>query len=277
MDLKTIFDESGDIPGSYSYVDDDTGLKKYKGGRKIKFMRGYSDEGELIFDPFDPKRKEEANGTNINYNKRFSKEMKQHHKLIRQQAMYVDQLEKLFRATTGLGTANPRQLTKTDVELASVLSQARGQLLQMINGVGSLKKTIADLYLKQLGRSGSSVDVPVLDSADMRGSHTLQQILASGANNVPAYSDMNIDDLPSVDSIEDESLLGNQIRYENQNIKLAILHDLSTSKNTPVAINEAGQLLEDYDIPSYMNDVDVYHTEGIAKDKMGHTFPLIVQ
>lgn len=276
MNLKEMFDEEGGLEPSSNYVED-LGFKRHKVGKKIKFMRGYTDDGELIFDPFDPKQRNESSEKTINYNKKFSKEMKQHHKLIRQQALYVDQLEKLFRATTGLGTSNPRQLTKTDVELASVLSQARGQLLQMINGVSSLKKTVADLQMKQwqkLTVSTGSVDVGGT-SDDLRGSAVLKQLLSSDLNNIPATS---LDNLPDANDIDDdESLVSVDVKNEGRNIQLAIIHDSETSSNIPVALNENGEIIDDYKIPSHMNDVDVYLTEGIAKTKFGETFPLIIR
>lgn len=277
MDLKQMFDEDKDYDKSYDYTDD-LGLKKYKPSKKIKFMRGYTDDGELIFDPFDPKQRKESPDKTVNYNKKFAKEMKQHHKLIRQQATYVDQLEKLFRATTGLGTSNPRQLTKTDVELASVLSQARGQLLQMIGGVSSLKKTIADLNLKQYERlSKVGTDSGTITNEDLKGSSMLKEILTADINHTTP-STSSLDDLPDVNSIDnDDSMVSIDVRNEGRNIQLAIIHDTATSTNIPVALNEAGEIVNDYSIPSYMNDVDLYVTEGIAKSKLGHTFPLIIR
>ena len=276
MDLKEIFDEE-DIMRSSDFVED-IGIKKRKVGKKIKFMRGYTDDGELIFDPFDPKQRNESPDKTVNYNKKFSKEMKQHHKLIRQQAIYVDQLEKLFRATTGLGTNNPRQLTKTDVELASVLSQARGQLLQMINGVSTLKKTIADLQLKQWQRmaTGNNDDNSAINTSDdLRGSAVLKQLISSNIAQIPSAQMDNLPDINDID--DDESLVSVDVRNEGKNIQLAIIHDTETSSNIPVALNENGEILDDYKIPSYMNDVDVYLTEGIAKSKLGDTFPLIIR
>lgn len=277
MDLKEIFDEESPMDESSADYTVDLGLKKFKPSRKIKFMRGYTDDGELIFDPFDPKQRNETPDKTVNYNKKFSREMKQHQKLIRQQAQYVDQLEKLFRATTGLGTTNPRQLTKTDVELASVLSQARGQLLQMISGVSSLKKTIADLQLKQYARLASDTLAATKQDAEvpeMRGSAVLQQILSNNLNQLPE-NNPSLDDLPGID--DDDSLVGKNVRYENQNIQLAVIYHMDDSTHEPVAINEAGEIIDDYELPSYMNDVDLYMTEGVAKDQMGHTFPLIIR
>ena len=275
MNLKEMFDEDSGMDSSSSYVDD-LGFKPHKVSKKIKFMRGYTDDGELIFDPFDPKQRNESAEKTINYNKKFSKEMKQHHKLIRQQAVYVDQLEKLFRATTGLGTSNPRQLTKTDVELASVLSQARGQLLQMISGVSSLKKTIADLQMKQWQKMAvqSGTDTPAT-SDDLRGSAVLKELLSANVNNIPQASMENLPDMNDID--DDDSLVSVDVKNEGRNIQLAIIHDSETSSNIPVALNENGEILEDYKIPSHMNDVDVYLTEGIAKTKFGETFPLIIR
>ena len=272
-----MFDEDKDYDKSYDYTDD-LGLKKYKPSKKIKFMRGYTDDGELIFDPFDPKQRKESPDKTVNYSKKFAKEMKQHHKLIRQQATYVDQLEKLFRATTGLGTSNPRQLTKTDVELASVLSQARGQLLQMIGGVSSLKKTIADLNLKQYERlAKAGTDSGTITNEDLKGSSMLKEILAADINHTTP-STSSLDDLPDINSIDnDDSMVSIDVRNEGRNIQLAIIHDTATSTNIPVALNEAGEIVNDYSIPSYMNDVDLYVTEGIAKSKLGHTFPLIIR
>lgn len=279
MDLKEMFDAEQVDDSPSTYEPSDLGLRKFKPSRKkLQFMRGYSDDGELIFDPFDPKNRNDDGTKPVNYNKKFSKEMKQHHKLIRQQAMYVDQLEKLFRQTTGLGTANPRQLTKTDVELASVLSQARGQLLQMINGVSGLKKTIADLQLKQLTKftgTGENGEVPQM-TTDLKGSTILQSILAEDASHL-ASGTPDTSNLPSIESLDDDSLVSVDVKNENRNITLAILYDSETSKATPIALSETGEVVDDYNIPSYMYDVDLFLTENVARSKLGHTFPIIVK
>lgn len=277
--MRALFNECADPDpdSSFDYTPDDLGLKKLRSGKKIKFMRGYSDDGELIFDPFDPKADKESQP--INYNKRFSKEMKQHHKLFRQQQQFVDQLEKLVRLSTGLGTSNPRQLTKTDVELIGTLIQARTSLYNMAGGIGSLKKTIADLQLKQLQKMAASSAATTMDqpvtSDDLRGSAVLSQIINSGIRRDMMGDMGSVGDLPDIDSMDDESLVGVDVRNENRNITLAVLYDTSTSETTPVALNENGEVVDDYNIPSYMNDVDVHLTEKVAKDGYGHTYPLI--
>lgn len=277
MDLKSLFDESSDILDSSSKYDSyDGGVKTYKSGRKIKFMRGYNDDGELIFDPFDPLRKDESNGHNVNYNKRFSKEMKQHHKLIRQQALYVDRLEKLFMSTTGLGTANPRQLTKTDVELASVLSQARGQLLQMINGVGGLKKTIADLQLKQFRGFAGELGGGDVSSMDATGAAILQNIIRADASRADLQNSSDPDSYQDLDSIDDEYAMPNSVINEKRGVQLVALYDTETGIAEPVGQLPTGEIVRDgVDIPLHSRDLTVYLSEKMAKDSVGNTYQLV--
>ena len=147
--------------------------------------------------------------------------------------------------------------------------------MQMIGSVSSLKKTIADLQLKQLAKLETpAIDDQTADSPGLRGSAVLNQILSSNMNQLQE-SEQSLDDLPGID--DDDSLVGKNVRYENQNIRLAIIHRTDDSTNIPVALNEAGEIIDDYEIPSYMNDVDLYMTEGVAKSKLGHTFPLIIR
>ena len=152
--------------------------------------------------------------------------------------------------------------------------------MQMISSVGTLKKTIADLQLKQWQKLPTVVnaDESPLSNGELRGSAVLQQLMSVPREQLQQPTATDINNLPTMEEIDnDESLVSVDVKNEGKNVQLAILYDSETSNTIPIAMNDSGEIIDDYNIPSYMNDVDLYLTEGIARSKLGHTFPLIIR
>lgn len=84
-----------------------------------------------------------------NYNKEFEPELNMLRTLVAEQNRFTADLQKRFQNAAGPATKDAQYPNKTLVELASAISTGRSNSLGMLREIGNLKKTIADLYMKQ--------------------------------------------------------------------------------------------------------------------------------
>lgn len=91
--------------------------------------------------PKKPKKK--------NYNKEFEPELNMLRTLVAEQNRFTADLQKRFQNAAGPAAKDAVAPNKTLVELASVIASSRSNSLGMLREIGGLKKTIAELYMKQ--------------------------------------------------------------------------------------------------------------------------------
>lgn len=134
------------------YSDEKTKKKKYR-----KWIDEETTTGLTGDKPKKPKKK--------NYQKEFAPELKMLQNLVADQNRFTADLQKRFQQMIGPNLKDASPLNKTEVELASVLNNSRSNALGVLNAIGSVKKTIADLYLRQKkqdyelnGKGGSDID-----------------------------------------------------------------------------------------------------------------------
>lgn len=84
-----------------------------------------------------------------NYNKEFEPELNMLRSLVAEQNRFTADLQKRFQNAAGPATKDAQMPNKTLVELAAAIGTGRSNSLGMIREIGNLKKTIADLYMKQ--------------------------------------------------------------------------------------------------------------------------------
>lgn len=84
-----------------------------------------------------------------NYNKEFEPELNMLRTLVAEQNRFTADLQKRFQNAAGPAAKDAMTPNKTLVELASVIASGRSNSLGMLREIGSLKKTIAELYMKQ--------------------------------------------------------------------------------------------------------------------------------
>lgn len=108
-----------------------------------------------------------------NYNKEFESELNMLKTLVADQNRFTADLQRRYNIMAGPNTKDAMPLNKTHVELASVINASRSNALGVLNAIGNVKKTIADLYMKQkkldsdLGNSGNinTADIGLLGSS----------------------------------------------------------------------------------------------------------------
>lgn len=84
-----------------------------------------------------------------NYNKEFAKELNMLQALVVDQNKFTNDLQKRYQTMVGPNTRDASPLNKTEVELAGIVNNARNNSLGFLREIGNIKKTIADLYMRQ--------------------------------------------------------------------------------------------------------------------------------
>lgn len=107
-----------------------------------------------------------------NYNKEFEPELNMLRTILAEQNRFTADLQKRFQNAAGPATKDAQFPNKTLVELAAAITSGRVNSLGMLREIGNIKKTVADLYMKQakldadMGKGGSfeSSDVGLMGS-----------------------------------------------------------------------------------------------------------------
>lgn len=125
-------------------VGDDLEYTTPKGSKK-KYKKWIDDEaGQNVVLAAKPKKIKKQN-----FQKQFDPELNMLKSIVTDQNRFTADLQKRFNIAVGPATKDCPMPNKTLVELASVINAGRGNSLGVLREVGNLKKTIADLYMKQ--------------------------------------------------------------------------------------------------------------------------------
>ena len=124
-------------------VGDDFAFEEKK-EKKKKYKKWIDEEDDNKVIEVKQKKKKKRN-----YHKEFEPELNTLRKLLTEQNKFTDDIQKRF--TNAIGPANKDAMppNKTMVELASVINASRSNALGLLRELGSVKKTIADLSMKQ--------------------------------------------------------------------------------------------------------------------------------
>lgn len=117
--------------------------EKKKG--KKKYRKWITDE-DGSSDALVPKKKKPKKK---NYNKEFEAELSMLKAIVADQNRFTNDLQKRFQNAAGPATKDAMPLNKTLVELAAAVNTSRSNALGYLNAISGLKKTIAELYMKQ--------------------------------------------------------------------------------------------------------------------------------
>lgn len=123
---------------------DDLDYSSPKKGKKKKYRKWIGDDDTTpILTPKPKKAKKK------NYRKEFEPELNMLKTIVADQNRFTVDLQRRFQNAAGPATKDGMPPSKTLVELASAVNASRQNSLGLIREIGSLKKTIAELYLKQ--------------------------------------------------------------------------------------------------------------------------------
>jgi len=119
------------------YISPKKNKKKYK-----KWLSDDADANVILTAKPEKKKKR-------NYNKEFEPELNMLKSIVTDQNRFTVDLLKRYQNAAGPNTKDSMPLNKTLVELAAVINNSRSNSLGVLREIGNIKKTIADLYMKQ--------------------------------------------------------------------------------------------------------------------------------
>ena len=133
--------------------------------RKKKYKNWIGDEDSA------PTAKKPKKVKKKNYNRIFAPELNMLRTLSANQNRLATEMQRRFQNAAGPATKDAMPLNKTLVDMAAVVNSSSSNALSYLNAIASVKKTIAELYIKQAkdeaGKAGSgeTADLSLIGSA----------------------------------------------------------------------------------------------------------------
>jgi hypothetical protein len=168
-----------------------------KKSKKKRFKKWIDDELTNANINAKPKKAKKKN-----YNKEFASELNMLKNLVAEQNKFTQTLQKRYDIMAGPNTKDAMPLNKTQVDLASAINASRANSLGVLREIGGIKKSIADLTMKQkkldadLGSSGdiSSGDIGLMGSSiasSLFGDSGLYNNSSSSTNGISGNGGIN--------------------------------------------------------------------------------------
>ena len=238
-----------------------------------------------VFNPDGKKKKKKKKNKNepTDYEKKFEPEAALLRSLLIDQNKFVDSLQKEYDFLKS-NKSTSRGINKNITDLISNITNARNLSMQLIDKNTSLKKTIADLTMKERKELfGNSLD-DVENLNDFASTYLKQMIserhqLMAGTNS--DISDYSIDEMASIvsdtllnseDAEERSDETRKYLEYENRNVTVYVYMNSSDETDYDyVAIDENGDELDDYPLP-FKGKLTVNRSTNMATDIYGQKY-----
>ena len=239
---------------------------------------GYDEKGKK-------KKKKKKKDKLTNYKKEFEPEMVLLRGLLVDQEKFVESLQKEYNFIKG-NKSTSRGVTKSITDLINNITQARSLSMQLVDKHTSLKKTIADLEMKErkekAGLLGEGDDLSNFASTYLKQmiSERQQMLQGNGAAGVSDYSPdeagMFISDILSNDdeTANRESEIDRYLEYENRNVTIyVVMNSKDEEEYEYVARDENGEEIPDYPLP-FKGKLTVNRSTNMATDIYGQRYPV---
>lgn len=172
-------------------------VKPKKNKKKYKKWIDDDSNGNVVLTAKPAKKKKK------NFHKEFEPEITMLKAIVADQNRFTTDLQKRYQNAAGPIAKDAMPLNKTLVELASVINASRSNSLGVLKEIGNLKKTVADLYMKQkkldsdLGGGGdfNSTDIGLMGSSiaqNMFGN----AIATASVGSIPDTNPVSLGDRP---------------------------------------------------------------------------------
>lgn len=226
------------------------------------------------------KKKKKKDGEAQDYSGEFDAENNLYTNLLREQSKFTDTLQKKFDAMESV-KSSARGVGKFTTDLIASINTARALSLQITEKKVNLKKTIAELNMKEKEKFGKNAG----DTADigMLGSSVLQKMINDNATK-PSYgefeiTDANMDDIyeelaSDFEQTEENEEADAYLKYESSGVEIHVKIDESNGKREFIAIDKNGDEVFDYPLPQ-MTELTINHSTGIATDIYSRKYPII--
>ena len=226
------------------------------------------------------KKKKEKEGTK-DYNVEFEPEMALIKNLLADQNRFVDSLQKRYDILEST-KSSARGVGKFTTDLISAISQSRGISRQLVTDMVSLKKTIADLNMKEKKENAAALDGG--DDLNNFSATFLKNLISKGKEDAFNYGDdapvegtdsdifSNIsEELADSDRSPD---IDTYLKYESRDVKLVAYVNKETDEWELKAVASDGEILDDYPIP-YIEHMEINRSTELASDEFHTKYPIV--
>lgn len=195
---------------------------------------------------------------------------------------FTDSLQKRYYALEST-KSSARGVGKFTTDLISSINQSRSVSSQLLNNITSLKKSIADLNMKERKEAAAANGGDGEDLSNFSASF-LRKLIQQDRSDAAMYGDAvpisgdeddifdNISELLADNGRSDE--VDKYLKYENRNVELVAYVDPDTDAYEIKAIAEDGEELYDYPIPE-VERMDINHSTEIATDEYHTRYRII--
>lgn len=232
-------------------------------------------------------KKKEKKGDRTDFKKEFDPEMGALKCLLLSQNEFVGQLQNEFNQMNKQ-KSSARGIGKFTNELVSNINTARKVSADLIKQISDIKKTVADLSMKERKELGALVDgdgnisdnaaalLKQLITGDRKafmgdGAATVED-LTDDEYMATAISDA-MNELGDAENHQEEESQ-KYLRYEGRGVKVkVILNDDGT--HTFFAEDQEGNIVDDYPLPSNSTALSINRSTMIAKDDYGVAYQIV--
>lgn len=228
------------------------------------------------------KKKKKDKNEPTDFKKEFEPEAALLRNLLVDQNKFVESLQKEYDYLKS-SKSSSRGMNKNMTDLIANITSARNLAMQLVDKHTALKKTIADLSMKEKKEMSGSLD-GMENLSDFASSYLKQMIserqqLMTGTN--ADVSDYSIDEMASLigenlmtgDDVEDrDPEIEKYLEYENRNVKIYVyMNPDDESDYDYIAIDENGIEIDDYPLP-FKGNLSVNRSTNIATDTYGQKY-----
>lgn len=273
---------------------------KKKNKKKYTKWIGEKDENSII--NTKPKKIKKKN-----YQKQFEPDLNMLKTLVNQQNKFNDDLLKRWQLCMGPATKDSQMPTKTMVDLAAALNAGRSNSLSMLNNIVNIRKTIADLTMKQkkldselggtnigdntdLALLGSSLGASILDNninvlppqnPYQETTPNMQPIISHPIGTVPPDTVLTSTSAPAPESF-DPSTWGGVPNVSASTMFEAIPHTIVVEKNRgtnemrfKAVRNDTGAELVGCPVPDYdINSLAINEKDGVVRGQFDEVYKI---
>ena len=231
------------------------------------------------------KKKKKDKNELTDYKKEFEPEAALYRNLLIDQTKFVDSLQKQYDYLNS-HKASSRGVTKNMTDLIETLNAARSLSMQLVDKHINLKKTIADLTMKErkekLGINGDEENLSDFASNYLKQmiSDRNQFINGTGSSEIGNYTtdemaNLISDNLTNSDDFEERSPeVDSYLKYENRNVTIYVYMNQNDEEDYEyVAIAEDGEQIDDYPLP-FKGNLSINRSTSIATDQFGQKYPI---
>jgi len=265
-----------------------------------KVAKSKKDTDRLTYDDYDnlglsgknSKKKRDKDGL-IDYDREFNNEIAILKAMEVQQTKFVDDLTKEYN-NMRTAKSSARGITKYMTDLIESISSARTVNIQIVKEIIAAKKIIAELSIKEREKLLKDTIGNGQENMSDYANTFMKELIKTGRNNIvdlspsqvsEEYEDYDSEDIyREIVNSSESTMMSDEdrereafLKYENKNVTISVVYDDDDGDWEFVAQDENGNTLPDYPLPSKTNGMSFNKLSGVATDKYGQKYNLIIQ